>query len=189
MPPRESWKRFDGPDDSRDEAAGRDLTDNGVERQLSCFKAGLGGSIGGFEQRLFSFVDNNGEEKTIWSTRGRHSLSQSRHTTFTVSTPPSTISAHGSGRRPWQFAWLHSTHSELVGLANVLVSDSELALECSQLVAPDLSMTCSASQTQLTSPLGNSVAPGATARWSLGHAHRPIEQRRREEWPHLVRPL
>ncbi|KAG6029405.1 hypothetical protein E4U40_000548 [Claviceps sp. LM458 group G5] len=77
---------------------------------------------------------------------------------------------HGSGRRPWQFTWLHSTHSELVGLANVLVSDSELALECSQLllVAPDLSMTCSASQTQLAFPLGNSVAPGATARWSLG---------------------
>ncbi|KAG6059479.1 hypothetical protein E4U17_006208 [Claviceps sp. LM77 group G4] len=92
-------------------------------------------------------------------------------------------------------------------LANVLVSDSELALECSQLVAPDLSMTCSASQTQLAFALGNSVAPGATAQCQVvprnleaivalprspeptSHAHRPIEQRRREEWPHLVRPL
>ncbi|KAG6083968.1 hypothetical protein E4U33_004193 [Claviceps sp. LM78 group G4] len=124
-----------------------------------------------------------------------------------LSTPPSTISAHGSGRRLWQFTWLHSTHSELVRLANVLVSDSELALECSQLVAPDLSMTCSASQTQLAFALGNSVAPGATAQCQVvprnleaivalprspeptSHAHRPIEQRRREEWPHLVRPL
>lgn len=40
-----------------------------------------------------------------------------------LSTPRSTISAHGSGRRPWQFAHgFIPPHSELVGLGNVPVS-------------------------------------------------------------------